>query len=461
MINFLEFSSIRYELRNDGVFIKRGFLAPKESLVLYRNIQDVEETQNFMEMLLGIKTLLVKTMTTQSAVYSKLQYLHQDIAPVIREKILKLSQKISKEELSFEKEKEKFSMKQLAESESEVEASPYTNHFIKAAIYSYVIYIGSIFCLVEFILISLGIFIDPSVFLLTFFPLIISLFPLLLMLINAIILSFTYKYNILQNSIVIKYGLFNITKKQINYDKIQDLVIKVSFPQYLAKLASLKVDTGSREIVQDKYDESYRGFSMSTLAESIPYLDFFAAVNLRKRILDFMGLSLEGSWSKPLVSQFSLEEIKPVKKTLWWVIYSVVLSILAFLVTTYTKFSLNLFFFVLLIFLVAIIIKYIYEREYYKRYFYDMNDDLLIIRKGVFGKTEMIIPLSKIQDIFIDQDILDRIFNLRDLYVSTVTVRSILNAHIDGIAPEKAEKIALLLLEKINNKRKTTKSDFS
>ncbi|MEM4347923.1 MAG: hypothetical protein QW802_04990 [Candidatus Altiarchaeota archaeon] len=47
------------------------------------------------------------------------------------------------------------------------------------------------------------------------------------------------------------------------------------------------------------------------------------------------------------------------------------------------------------------------------------------------------------------------------MYVSTVTVRSILNAHIDGIAPEKAEKIALLLLEKINNKRKTTKSDFS
>ena len=98
---------------------------------------------------------------------------------------------------------------------------------------------------------------------------------------------------------------------------------------------------------------------------------------------------------------------------------------------------------------IAIGAKYWYEREYLRKYFYDLNDDVLAIRKGVFGSRELTIPFAKIQEVFINRDILDLVFGLYDVYVSTATGRSILNAHLDGLEQDNAEKAALLIIEKI------------
>jgi len=427
ILNFLEFNAIRYELRDEGVFIKRGFITPRESLLLYRNIQDVEETQDILDIFLGIKNLLVKTMSGLSVSESKMEFLSPEIAKKLRKKILGLSRRSSQAKIEYQKV--------ATDKDIEFVKKPYPNHFIKSMIYSTIINfvpISLIIILLSLILkFYIGIFIGLGVFI------ILSI----LALINTIILSMTYSYSISQDFISIKLGLFNIRKKQINYNKIQDLETNITFPQSFAGLSSLKLETGSKEII----DKEYRAVAYSRLVESIPDLDFIDAVNLRNKIAKFMGVSLKGIGENSLVSKFPLETIKPLKKTLWWIIYLVPVLVCTF---SYLRITILL----ILISFLIIVGKYIYEYYYYKKYFYDMNDEVLVIRKGVFGSRELVIPFSKIQDIFIDQDILDRLFNLRDLYVSTVTNRSILNAHIDGINPEKAEKIATMLINAVIEK---------
>ena len=46
----------------------------------------------------------------------------------------------------------------------------------------------------------------------------------------------------------------------------------------------------------------------------------------------------------------------------------------------------------------------IYEIFYFRFYFYDCTEKELIIRKGVISRREVVIPFSKIQKVYIDQD---------------------------------------------------------
>jgi len=449
-LNVLEFNAIRYELRDDGVFIKKGFISPKESLVLYRNIQDVEETQNFLEIILGIKTLSVKTMTSLSALDSNIRYLSPDISKKLREEILQFSRRSSQAEIAPKKE--------ISAEIEAVEVTPYRNHFIKSMLYSNIINFGILALSIALISLFLGFFVSTGF--LFGILIAIGIFSILSLVaaVNAVIHSITYTYNISSDFISIKVGLFNIRRKQINYNKIQDLVLNISFPQSLAGLASLKLETGSKEGTSHKDFSGIAetapnsGISLSSMVESVPDLDFTDAVELRNKIAKLISISLKGIGIDSLVSQFPLENIKPVKKTLWWVIYLtpifVIFSIILLLLYPSSILPIIVMF---ITFMLILIGKYLYECEYYNRYFYDMNDHVLVIRKGVFGSREITIPFSKIQGIFVDQDVLDRFFNLRDLYVSTVTSRSVLNAHIDGVNPEKAEKIALMLIERTRN----------
>src|SRR6266568_3572864 len=55
---------------------------------------------------------------------------------------------------------------------------------------------------------------------------------------------------------------------------------------------------------------------------------------------------------------------------------------------------------------------FLYQFAHYKSYFYDVRDDFLLIKKGVFNPRESYLPYDKFQDVYIDQDILDRVFKI-------------------------------------------------
>jgi membrane protein YdbS with pleckstrin-like domain len=74
--------------------------------------------------------------------------------------------------------------------------------------------------------------------------------------------------------------------------------------------------------------------------------------------------------------------------------------------------------------------------------------------KGVISRNRISIRYEKIQNIFVDQDFLDRIFKLYDVHIATADVQSATVAHIDGVSKENADRLKSILDEKIKIRQK-------
>ncbi len=162
-----------------------------------------------------------------------------------------------------------------------------------------------------------------------------------------------------------------------------------------------------------------------------------------------------------LREKYPLEIRKPLKKTVagfWsYLIIIFFIGIFAFSFffsegkSIFPKFN---FWTILYIFIgitiLFMILKYIYEVLYMKYYFYDLVGKNLIIKKGVFSRNEITLPINRLQDVYVDQDILDRIFGLYDVHVSSATIISGNLSHIDGLNKENAQAIKNLILSGIH-----------
>ena len=154
--------------------------------------------------------------------------------------------------------------------------------------------------------------------------------------------------------------------------------------------------------------------------------------------------------------QYPLESTKPLKKTLASVGIVVIILIIGSIVAYVKSVGqesiplTTLWLWAIPIGIIAFILKYIYEVFYMKYYFYDATSDVISIKKGVFSRNEITLPFKRLQDVYVDQDILDRIFGLYDVHVSSATSTSATLSHIDGLNKDNAEKVKTLLLEKIH-----------
>lgn len=168
-----------------------------------------------------------------------------------------------------------------------------------------------------------------------------------------------------------------------------------------------------------------------------------------------------------LREKYPLEKIKPLKKTISSLLlyFFVIVFISIFSIVYLAKYneaatgtlSLSSWIWSLLwipiaLFIVATCLKYIYEIYYLKNYFYDLVGKNLIIRKGVFSRNEITLPMNRLQDVYVDQDILDRIFRLYDVHVSSATMISAYLSHIDGLNKPSSEAIKSLILSGIHKK---------
>lgn len=97
--------------------------------------------------------------------------------------------------------------------------------------------------------------------------------------------------------------------------------------------------------------------------------------------------------------------------------------------------------------LIVLGINLLYQYLYFKTYYYNLKSDIIVIRKGVFRPNEIAIPYNRIQDVFVDRDLFDLVFGLYDVHISSATVISGLEAHIDGVARENALKIKDMILD--------------
>ena len=159
-------------------------------------------------------------------------------------------------------------------------------------------------------------------------------------------------------------------------------------------------------------------------------------------------------------SEFPLSEKKIVKKTIVNVlVYGIILIIILgfFIVSSATDGQISINISSLITSIVAglailTVISYLYQSWYFAVYFYELTPDYIQIKKGPITPTEITIPYERIQDVYIDQDLLDRFFGLYDVHVSSATAASGMEAHIDGISKASAESLRTKLLQTVKEK---------
>ncbi len=118
-----------------------------------------------------------------------------------------------------------------------------------------------------------------------------------------------------------------------------------------------------------------------------------------------------------------------------------------------TAFAGSLF---VVIFIAVFIMTLVYQYYYYRNYFYDLKKDEVIIKKGVISRIEISLAYEKIQNVYVDQDIIDRIFQLYDVHLETAGGQSGVIAHIDGVNAENSKKLRdmfMVSLKKYSRKR--------
>ncbi len=102
--------------------------------------------------------------------------------------------------------------------------------------------------------------------------------------------------------------------------------------------------------------------------------------------------------------------------------------------------------FTLSFYLIFILGHYLYEIAYIRRYYYSADEHFLTIKKGVFAPGEIHVQYQKMQDVYVDQDLFDRVLGLYDVHIASATVTSGIEAHIDGVDVDVAEGLKNWLL---------------
>ena len=101
---------------------------------------------------------------------------------------------------------------------------------------------------------------------------------------------------------------------------------------------------------------------------------------------------------------------------------------------------------------IIIILTYLYQKWYFNTYFYDLTNDYIIIRKDPITPKEITIPYERVQDVYVDQDLFDRFFGLYDVHVSSATISSGMEAHIDGVEKPAADGLRAVLLDTVKSR---------
>ncbi len=420
-----------YELKEDGIFIKKGIIAKKQIFIPYSEIQDVQEKQFLTQMIFGVENLRIVTLAKLRSVI--LPCLKKEDAKEIKEFLLaKAVKKVKREFKIEEKEKPKIVHKK------------YTIHPIRKTLFSFLIV-----CLIVFSVVFLfatrifsftnfiGIVIAVSALLFLF---------LIVFIVRSYIATIAFRLNFTEDSISIGREFLGKEFVNLPYEKIQDVSIFRGPLDRVLGLAGITIETGSGIIYTIHGEDAHP-------LNKIPNLFYKDALEIREFVLRKSGIkNLE---TKSLREKFPLEKRKVLKKSVSWTFWVfLIIGIITSIVYPIQPFLGNLLFNFLIIFpFVFFPIKLVHEFFYFKNYHYSDNDEILVLRKGVITITEVTIPYNKVQNIFVSQDIFDRIFKLYDVHLSTIGIVSQMELHIDGVSKETAEKLRDWLLNRIKARK--------
>lgn len=89
----------------------------------------------------------------------------------------------------------------------------------------------------------------------------------------------------------------------------------------------------------------------------------------------------------------------------------------------------------------------------FKHFQYQIEEDRMLIKKGLLNQKETTIPFNKIQNIDIDRNFLARLLKLSELHIQTAGEQeSLVDSTLPGVEPSEAIKIRDAILNKISRK---------
>ncbi len=149
--------------------------------------------------------------------------------------------------------------------------------------------------------------------------------------------------------------------------------------------------------------------------------------------------------------QFPLSTRKILKKTIANSLIWAILLLIVFIVTISVGLVILSVITLALMFIMIFLI-YLYQSWYFAVYFYDLTQDYIVIKKGPITPQEITIPYERVQDVYVDQDLLDRILRIYDVHLSSATVSSGMEAHIDGVEKPAADGLRAILLQTVSER---------
>ncbi|MDO8647797.1 MAG: PH domain-containing protein [Candidatus Diapherotrites archaeon] len=441
VVSYLGIKQTFVELKENGIQIKRGIIQKSQSLFLFSEMQDVNENQSFLDVILGLKSLSIKTMTYSSAVLGIIAGLRAEDAQAIRDYALENIERASVSKAKSKSLKEDKATVMMPENEKELVQNPWPLHFFKPV----AIYFGFTIIISILLAVLWLAFPQSSVFWLI---IIMVWAGLAFAVIRVGIQSISYNYFMGKTRLSIVQGIISFRRQSIPFSKVQDIIIRQSFFNKIIGLSSVFVDTGEAMVFDNSSERN------SFLGNMVPFISLENAIEFRKRIFDYLRIGLIEK-PVPLSKSIPLEKKKIMKESLRAIIGLGILFLIAIgLCATLQSLQqyLQLVTAIALAGMAIIIpLTIIFNYFYWKSYYYNFSSDAIIIRKGVFGVNEIVLPFERIQNVFVDQDFIDCALGLYDVHFSTVAWQSSFLCHIDGLNKENAEKIRDLIKNSIAN----------
>lgn len=434
-LQYLKLKVQSYELRNDGIFVRKGIISKTQALVLYSQVQDVQESQNLYQNIFGIGNLRIITMSYNFPVV--LECLNKSDMGEIRGFVLSKTSK----------SKEKAQPTEISEIEEKVvsEEPSYKIHPLKKGLVAIIILTGIVILAVILLPPVLNEFFNLKFFInsVWFIFGIVIAFVFLTILVKSIIEQISFRLKVAKESIVIGREFLSRNFINLIYEKVQDVGLAKGLLDRLLRMSSITIETGEAFIPTSDGRSKIPLNSISNLNEK-------DAVELRGIVLNKSGI--KDLKTDNLRNKFPLQNIKPLKKSLstaFWLF--VVMGILTVIIYPLEQSWGRILTFLLPILPATVfLVKLIYEIFYFRSYQYSDNNEILILRKGVLTITEVTVPYNKIQNVFINRDIFDRIFGLYDVNLSTVGRVSQMQLHIDGVSKENSDNLKILLLHRVS-----------
>ncbi len=436
-----------YEVRPDGIMVKSGVFMPSQSLLLWSHIQKVEEERGLAGEILGFTNLNVQTMSQSSASSGQITGISLDAARELQKTIEQNMRKGSSRSATA-------SATVSATAPARAKATGPKPALKSLPIQTltgtwanglYVAIPGALLTVFFFAIqadnILLGI-LGAALF----FPGIV-----ILMLIGTYIQLATLSYQTAEDWFELKQSFLGQNVIRFRLDRIQNVLVHQTWLAKLAGIADVTIDTGENALSANTSNKNYN------LATAIPALTLSDAQKMKDYFLGQVDAPIDKAVD--LRAVFPLDDAKPAKKTVSWVWTFLGLFAAALVIGL----ALNAFqigwlnginTFILsiggLVFLLVVAaVGFLYEKAYFDRYKYSGTPTTLCIQKGVFGFDSIYVPYSRIQNVFVDQDLFDRLLGLADVHVSTVGSGSAVHAHIDGVSVQTAEKLKRELLNRV------------